>query len=406
MAQGLASPSEILNLCLARVPTAQTSGAFVLLDESGARRRARELECRTARTRQGLLHGVPVAVKDLIDVAGWPTALGRGSGRQPIKDAAIVARLRGMGAVLVGKTRTDELGLGTLTPRASDPADPMRSVGGSSGGSAIAVAVGAAVLALATDTAGSARIPAAACGVAGLCPAPRWISRQGVEPLSPSHDRLGFIAADAADIGIAWSVLSRAGGPNSPRRVLLFARAALGGVEEQHACAAEAAARELSPSPIVLTGPSFAKLGRARGVVVTAEAARFHQADRAESELARVQLRMGAGYPEAVVNRARATLDALGLRLRAAVADGVLVTPTLPGPPPRFDEVDGVHKQLRATARLTRFCGPVNSSGLVALTVPFGVDHGGRPIGIQLIARREAAVLGAAARLPSRLVGF
>ena len=112
-------------------------------------------------------------------------------------DAAIVARLREAGAIVLGKTRTDELGLGALTPGASDPRDATRSPGGSSGGSAIAVAVGAVPLALATDTAGSARIPAAACGVSGLCAAPDWIPAAGVSILAPSFDRLGLIAATA-----------------------------------------------------------------------------------------------------------------------------------------------------------------------------------------------------------------
>ena len=97
--------------------------------------------------------------------------------------------------MIVGKTRTDELGLGALTPGASDPRDAGRSPGGSSGGSAIAVATGAALLALATDTAGSARIPAAACGVTGLCAAADWMPTDGVSILAPSFDRLGLIAA-------------------------------------------------------------------------------------------------------------------------------------------------------------------------------------------------------------------
>ena len=164
---GDATPLEVLDACLSNLDAAQAHGAFVDIDEDGARRAAKALPRRP----RGPLHGIPVAVKDLIDVAGLPTALGRAKGRVAERDAAIVARVREAGAVIVGKTRTDELGLGALTPGASDPRDAGRSPGGSSGGSAIAVATGAALLALATDTAGSARIPAAACGVAGLCAA-------------------------------------------------------------------------------------------------------------------------------------------------------------------------------------------------------------------------------------------
>ena len=99
------------------LPAAQAHGAFVVVDEDGARRAAARLPSRP----RGPLHGVPLAVKDLIDVAGLPTALGRSRGRVAARDAAIVARLREAGAIVLGKTRTDELGLGALTPGASDP---------------------------------------------------------------------------------------------------------------------------------------------------------------------------------------------------------------------------------------------------------------------------------------------
>src|SRR4051794_10594918 len=206
LAAGDTSPLEVLDACLSNLDHAQEHGAFVHIDDDGARRAAEALP----RHPRGPLHGIPVAVKDLIDVAGLPTALGRSKGRVPEKDAAIVARVREQGAVIVGKTRTDELGLGALTPGASDPRDPHRSPGGSSGGSAIAVATGAALLALATDTAGSARIPAAACGVAGLCAAADWMPTDGVSTLAPRFDRLGLIPATAQDPAPVWT---RLGGP-------------------------------------------------------------------------------------------------------------------------------------------------------------------------------------------------
>src|SRR3954466_1544104 len=206
LAAGDTSPLEVLDACLSNLDHAQEHGAFVHIDEDGARRAAEALP----RHPRGPLHGIPVAVKDLIDVAGLPTALGRSKGRVAEKDAAIVTRVREQGAVIVGKTRTDELGLGALTPGASDPRDPHRSPGGSSGGSAIAVATGAALLALATDTAGSARIPAAACGVTGLCPSAGWVGSAGIARLSPSCDRIGVIAAGPEDVAVAWEALGNA----------------------------------------------------------------------------------------------------------------------------------------------------------------------------------------------------
>ena len=382
LAEGAASPLEVLDGCLARIPDAQAHGAFVVVDEDGARRAAARLPSRP----RGPLHGVPVAVKDLIDVAGLPTALGRSRGQVATSDAAIVARLREAGAVIVGKTRTDELGLGALTPGASDPRDATRSPGGSSGGSAIAVATGAALLALATDTAGSARIPAAACGLTGLCAAPDWMPQAGISVLAPSFDRLGLIAATPGDIAVAWTALGGTIGA-APERVVTLADEALGHVEPERSAAARDAAAHLSARPVELAGPSLSAFGAPRAVVITVEAAARHHA---ETDAAQAQLAFGARQSEADVRAARARLEELGAALRDAVGEGVLVVPTLPARPPRWAELETTDAALRATGRLTRLCGPVNSSGLVAVSVPSGV---------QVVAARMEIALGAALRL-------
>jgi len=382
LADGTVSPLDVLEGCLARLPHAQAHGAFVVVDERGARRAAARLPAEP----DGPLHGVPVAVKDLIDVAGLPTALGRSRGRVAERDATIVARLRAAGAIVLGKTRTDELGLGALTPGAGHPRDVSRSPGGSSGGSAIAVATGAAPLALATDTAGSARIPAAACGVTGLCAPPGWMPADGVSVLAPGFDRLGLITAAPTDAATAWTALGGAIG-SPPERVVTLADEALGRVEPERLEAAREAARQLTARPLELPGPSLADFGVPRAVVITAEAASRHDA---ETAAAKAQLAAGAAHSEAEVRAARARLDELGAALRAAVGDGVLVTPALPSAPPRWDEVPDVDAQLRATGRLTRLCGPVNPAGLVAITVPSGV---------QLVARATETALAAALRL-------
>jgi aspartyl-tRNA(Asn)/glutamyl-tRNA(Gln) amidotransferase subunit A len=385
-----------LDACLARLPDAQAHGAFVVVDEEGARHAA-------ARAPHGPLHGVPVAVKDLIDVAGLPTARGRSHGRVATRDATIVARLREAGAIVIGKTRTDELGLGALTPGATNPLDASRgagngsaatpgardvprSPGGSSGGSAIAVATGAARLALATDTAGSARIPAAACGVAGLCAPADWMPTDGVSVLAPSFDRLGLIAATAGDLAVAWQALGGAVGA-SPERVVTLADEALGRVEPDRSAAVRDAARHLSARPLELPGPSLASFGAPRAVVITAEAAARHDPRDAESAAVRAQLETGAAHTDSDVRAARALLDGLGAALREAIGPGVLIVPTLPHSPPPWDDLQDVSAQLRATGRLTRLCGPANSSGLVAVSVPNGV---------QVIAARMQTALGAA----------
>jgi aspartyl-tRNA(Asn)/glutamyl-tRNA(Gln) amidotransferase subunit A len=155
----------------------------------------------------------------------------------------------------------------------------------------------------------------------------------------------------------------------------------------------------LDPEPALLAGPSPRAFAPARGALITGEAARLHAVHEAETEAVRTQLRTGAGYTDAALEAARRELRALGTRLRAAVGDGVLVTPTISAPPPRWDEMDDVSDQIRATGRLTRLCGPVNTSGLVAMSLPFGADGMGHPLGVQIIAARESTLFAAALRL-------
>ena len=282
------SPAELLERCLDRVELALRFGAFVHVDEDGARRAVAQLDPNS----RGPLYGVPCAVKDLVDVEGLPTGNGRRGGPVAREDAPVVRLLRQAGAIIVGKTRTDELGLGTFTLGARDPRDPMRTVGGSSGGSAIAVAVGAVALAVATDTAGSARIPAAACGVAGLCASVSGLPVGGTVQLSPDFDRIGLIATDGIDLEFAWRQLH--GG--SPARmqpvgpIFTLAPEALGHVDPDHLAAATAVAHRLGHDVVELPGPRFAEFGPDRGIVVTADAAHRHSRADAESPLAKRQL--------------------------------------------------------------------------------------------------------------------
>ena len=158
----------------------------------------------------GTLHGVPVAVKDLIDVEGVVTGAGsvKLAGNRAGRDAGVVARLRGAGAVVVGKTRTHEFAYGVTTPGTANPWDLERIAGGSSGGSAAAVAAGLVAGALGSDTAGSIRIPSSCCGVVGLKPTWGRVPATGVWPLSWSCDHVGPIAATVADVALLDEVLA------------------------------------------------------------------------------------------------------------------------------------------------------------------------------------------------------
>jgi Asp-tRNA(Asn)/Glu-tRNA(Gln) amidotransferase A subunit family amidase len=186
--EGMASGTELVEAALARIEALDGRlGAFVT--PLGHRARA-EAAARDAEQRRGAalgpLHGVPVAVKDLVDVAGTVTGAGspKLAGNLAVRDAEVVTRLRAAGAVVVGKTRTHEFAYGVLTPGTANPWDRGRIAGGSSGGSAAAVAAGMVAAAVGTDTAGSVRIPAACCGVVGFKPTLGRVPIAGVWPLS------------------------------------------------------------------------------------------------------------------------------------------------------------------------------------------------------------------------------
>ena len=212
--EGEVSSVELVERALERIAALDTEvGAFVLVlgDKARAEAAERDLERRRGRV-GGALHGVPVAVKDLIDVEGVVTGAGsvKLAGNRAGRDAEVVSRLRGAGAVVVGKTRTHEFAYGVTTPGTANPWDLERSAGGSSGGSAAAVAAGLVAGALGTDTAGSIRIPSSCCGVVGLKPTWGRVPATGVWPLSWSCDHVGPIAATVADVALLDEVLAGA----------------------------------------------------------------------------------------------------------------------------------------------------------------------------------------------------
>jgi len=212
------SASELTVATLRRIAELNPAlNAFALVDESGALQAARAADAELASgLDRGPLHGVPVAVKDLIDMAGLPTTCGSASAfgvETATRDAEVVTRLRQAGAVIVGKTTLHEFAYGATGDRSvhgasRNPRDRRRMSGGSSGGSAVAVGSGMVPLSVGTDTAGSVRVPAALCGVVGLKPAFDAISSQGVYPLAPSLDHVGLLAATTADVAVAYTVLS------------------------------------------------------------------------------------------------------------------------------------------------------------------------------------------------------
>ncbi|MEV5650490.1 amidase [Nocardia sp. NPDC052254] len=206
---GATTATELVEQALARIEAVNTEiNAFTYVDRAGALHQAagldRELHHRGVR---GPLHGIPIAVKDVIDVATMPTECGSRhmAGNIAAASAPIVQQLEELGAVVLGKTVTHEFAYGptgdcSAAGPARNPYDLTRMAGGSSGGSAAAVAAGIVALALGTDTGGSSRIPAALCGTTGFKPRYGQIGTDGVFPLAPSLDHIGFLLADPADL--------------------------------------------------------------------------------------------------------------------------------------------------------------------------------------------------------------
>ncbi len=361
----------------------------------------------------GPLAGVRVGVKDLIAVAGAPRLCGAPGIADPSpqpRDAACVARLVAAGAALVATTATHQFAYGIVTPQTRNPRAPDRIAGGSSGGSAAALAAGLVDGALGTDTGGSVRIPAACCGVVGLKPTYGRIPVDGVQPLAPSLDTVGPLARDVATTARLFAVLLDA--PVVPRlpsplRVGVPAQLTDSRVDEDVRSVWHAVLDDLAAAGAVVATvdlPTLPRAPTANGRILAAEALAVHgdayTADPA-GFAADVGARLAAAHDldPAAVDAARVTAARLGDELRAAFARvDVLVVPTLPCrvPPVGVDPivVDGVEEAV--VRAMTRGTNAWNLTGVPAGSVPAGHDGGGAPVGVQVVGApdAEATVLG------------
>jgi indoleacetamide hydrolase len=388
----------------------------------------------------GPLAGVPLAVKDNLDTRDFPTTGGTPALRdsRPGRDQHAVERLRAAGAAVIGKTNLHELALGVTSNNAAfgpvrNPHDPSRSAGGSSGGSAVAVATGVVAIALGTDTGGSMRVPAAHCGVVGWRPTVgRWGTGRTV-PISRTRDTAGVLATSVADVAVVDELVTGESAAEPSARPLRLGVPRVGFYDDLHPQVAACAQRvldRLADGGVDLVEVDVAgahELDAECGFpIVFFEIARDLPAYLAtlpgpERELtfgdvmARVaspdvrgalEVAAGGSFTEESYRQALATRD----RLRAAYAaalrpDGgrldALVYPTVPLPaPPVGDdattELNG--RQVPVFLTTIRNTGPGSTAGMPAISLPAGATDAGLPIGISLEALpgEDAALLAIA----------
>ena len=357
----------------------------------------------------GPLHGIPVAIKDLIEVRGALT--GYGSKVEPphraTEDAGLVARLRAAGAVIFGKTNLLEYAYGIAHPaigQTNNPHDPSRTAGGSSGGSAAAVAAGIVPLAIGTDTGGSIRIPAAYCGIVGLKPGFGTVPLDGVFPLSPSLDHAGPLARTCADAALALACIS---GRPMPFLPLDPASIRIGVLRRHYPLAAEgrdvaealdAAIACLAAAGVQVRETDIPGLDRANAMLIAIlqpEASVIHAgllARNPDGYAPGTRRQIEAGFRIPATEYVTAQRFAADLRRDVEAAFGafdVLLSPAVPFTAPHEDPeiADGGDSEILAS-------GFANLTGHPSLVLACGMA-GGLPVGLQLTGAqgKEARLL-------------
>lgn len=422
---GRISAAELTDHCLCRIDAIDPLlNVFTLLMAEEARQQARQADRDLASgTDLGPLQGVPISVKDLIDIRGTPTTAASlvSKGHVARTDAPVIARLREAGAVLIGKTNLHEFAYGATNEDSSfgptlNPHDPRRSPGGSSGGSAVSVATGMALASLGTDTGGSIRIPAAACGTVGLKPTYGDVPTEGIVPLSRTLDHAGPLTRSVLDAWLVYRCLvgRPVHGDWSPRpardlRLAVLRTYFCDVLDSDVRSRFEGAVDGLRKGGARVAEVEFPHVDTVTAIfpIIQASEAVAYHARTLEAVPERytrpVRLRLELGHYILAEDYVRALKGREILRegLEAALGEhDALVLPTLPVPAQPIGAesvvVEGSQHPIRPlTLKLTQ---PFNVTGHPAISLPCGVTSEGLPCGLQLVGRYQQteALLGVA----------
>lgn len=422
------SPVELTKLMLARIDQLNHKlNAYITVTSELALAQAKKAEAelfaeggRKGHRDRGALHGIPIALKDNIYTRGVRTTAGSKILKDfvPQDDAVVWAKLQEAGAVLLGKTNLHEFAYGVTTNNphygpTRNPWDLHRIPGGSSGGSAAAVAAGLCYASLGTDTGGSIRIPAALCGVVGIKPGIGRVSVEGIVPLSTKLDFAGPLARTTPDAALLLDAIFLRGKKQPPRRSAPRPSRRPGNftlglpkefffdtVSHDVYLAFEEAIRsfkKLGAKTKEVSIPLLTETEHAGNQIAWAEATHYHQqagwfpsrsADYGED--VRVRLETGTRVSAAAYLEALELRDKFIQQFHAVLADhgiDALVAPTTPIAAPRIgEETTAIGKEGYPTrALLLRLNRPANLAGVPAISAPCGFTSGGLPVGLQLI---------------------
>lgn len=409
------SATELVASVLARVEKTEPAiHAWVSIDAAGALEDARKCDEELDRGEtRGPLHGIPIGIKDIFDVRGFPTrcgSLSRSKAEQASHDATVVRLLRESGAIILGKTVTQEFAAGVISPPARNPWNPDRIPGGSSGGTAAAIAAGSALAGMGSDTGGSIRIPASVCGVVGFKPTFGVLDTRGVFPLSWSLDTVGPLARTVDDATLLYRVMQSGGRrPSPPARSTIWRI----GVARPHffdrlqpgvAAAVESAIEAMRSAGIDVVESPWPEAGIARAssfIINRVESSAVHIADLPEKwdgygEELRLRIESGALVPANAYVRAMQARRIIADSCRAIFEKydlDAMVTPATPGSAALSDDPvvtydDGWREHV--SLAYTRLSMPFNVTGQPAMSIPCGFDGEGLPVGLQLAGRPHA----------------